>query len=130
MFPSSLFYNTSARHDQHKCNTTATRVRHRRHECDTNSMIATQVKNFDFDNDTSEIIFSHPYINYIVNERLQGDKRFHSKNYLLETSCSHSKMCLKNAPQKLYFLMAKVSSKSYTLVCSFKYPCMFPHSYA
>ena len=40
---SSLIYNTSARHERHKCNTSATlatRVRHERHACNTS---ATQV---------------------------------------------------------------------------------------
>ena len=69
------------------------------HECYTNDTSATQVKNFDFDNDTSENIFSHPYISFIANERLQGEEQFHSKNYLLEMNRSHAKMCLKSAPQ-------------------------------
>ena len=44
-----------------------------RHECDTS-------ENLDFDNDTSENIFSHPYISYMTNERLQKEEQFHSKN--------------------------------------------------
>ena len=76
---SSLFYNTSARHkrhecdtndtsatrvrqERHECNTSATRTTRGRHECCTNDTSATRVRNFDFDNDTSENIFSHPYI--------------------------------------------------------------------
>ena len=50
-----LLYNTSARHE--------------RHECQTNDASATRVKNFDFDNATSENIFSHPYVSYIANEK-------------------------------------------------------------
>ena len=38
------------------------------------------MKNFDFDNETSENIFLHPYISYIANERLQEQKQFHSKS--------------------------------------------------
>ena len=52
-----------------------TRALHERSERDT---IATQmtrvqkrVKNFDFDNDMSENIFSHPYISYMANQRLE-----------------------------------------------------------
>ena len=45
----------------------ATRVRH---ECYTNNTSATRVKNFDFDNDTTKNIFSHPYIYYMASERL------------------------------------------------------------
>ena len=36
-----------------------------RHECFTNDTSATQLKNPDFDNDTGENIFSHPYISFI-----------------------------------------------------------------
>ena len=99
------------RHEQHECDTSATRVLHERHECGT-------VKTFDFDNDTSKSIFSHPYIYYIASERLQGEEQFDSKNYLFGMPRSHAKMCLKSAPQKLNFLMAKDISKSYTLDCS------------
>ena len=109
IFGSSLIYNTSARHERHECDTSATRV-----------------KNFDFDNDTGKNIFSHPYIYYMTSERLQGEKQFHIKNYLLEMSRFHAK----SAPQKLNFLMAKAISKSCTLDCSCKCPCTFPHSYA
>ena len=75
---SSLFYNISALHEQHKCDTSdmsLTRALHERSERDT---IATQmtrvqkrVKNFDFDNDMSENIFSHPYISYMANQSLE-----------------------------------------------------------
>ena len=83
-----------------------------RYECDTSDTSATRVKNFDFDNDTSESIFSHPSISYIANERLLGEEQFHSKNYFSEMSLSHAKMRLKSIPQKLNFVMAK--AKSYT----------------
>ena len=113
---SSLFYNTSDRHERHKC-------------CknDTN---ATRVKNFDFDNDMRENIFSHPCISYMENEKLKGEEKFHSKNYLLEMPRSHAKMYSKSAPQKLNFVMAKPISNSYTLDCSYKCSFRFPHSYA
>ena len=65
----------------------------------------------------------------MANERLQVEEQFHSKNYLLDMHCSHSKMRLKGAPQKPNFAMAKAISKSYTLNCSCKDPCTFPHSY-
>ena len=77
------------------------------------------MKNFDFDNDTSENIFSHPYISYIPNKRLQGEEQFHSNNYLLEMTRSHAKMRLKSAPQNLNFVIAKAISNSYTLDCSY-----------
>ena len=78
--------------------TSAIRVRHERHKCDTS---ATRVKNFDFDDDTCRKIFSHLYIYYMASERLQADKQFHSKNYILEMSRFYAKMRLKSAPQKL-----------------------------
>ena len=89
-----------------------------RHECYTNDMSATQVKNFDFDNNSNKNKFSHPYIHYIASERLQGEEQFHFKTYLLEMPRSHAKVCLKSAPQKLNLLIAKDISKSYTLDCS------------
>ena len=73
-----------------------------RYECDTS-------EKFDFDNVTSENMFSHPYISYMANERLQGEKQFHSKDYLLEMPRSHAKIQMKRAPQKLNFVMAKAS---------------------
>ena len=134
---SSLIYNMSARHELSlelssgtRCDTRtklATRVRH---EWDTNDTSATRARNFNFDNDTSKNIFQQPYIYYMANERLHEKKQFHSKNYLLEMPHSHAKMRLKNAPQKLNFLMAKAILKSYTQGYSFKCLCTFPHSYA
>ena len=87
-----------------------------------NDTSVTRVNNFDFDNDTSEIIFSHPYISYIANERLQREEQFHFKNYLLEMPRFTVKMHLKNPPQKPNFVMAKAMSRSYALDCSCKCP--------
>ena len=87
-----------------------------------NDTSVTRVNNFDFDNDTNEIIFSHPYISYIANERLQGEEQFHFKNYLLEMPRFTVKMHLKNPPQKPNFVMAKAMSRSYALDCSCKCP--------
>ena len=66
----------------------------------------------------------------MASERLQGEEQLHSKNYLSEMPHSHAKMRLKSAPQKLDFVIVKAISKSYTLDCSCKLPCTFPHSYA
>ena len=38
-------------------------------------------------------------------------------------------MRLKNALQKVHFLVAKSIQKRYTLNCRHKCPCTFPHSY-
>ena len=142
--------DTSATHEWHECNTSATLViwvRHEwdtsdtnatqvRHECQTNNTSATRMTqvrhewNFDFYNDTGKNIFSHHYIYYMESERLQGEKKFHTKNYLLEMSHFHAKMRLKSAPQKLNSLMAKAISSSCTLDCSCQCPCTFLYSYA
>ena len=47
----------SATRVEHECYTQRTRVQH---ECYTNDTRATRVKDFDFDNDTSENIFFTP----------------------------------------------------------------------
>ena len=96
-----------------------------RHECYTNDMNATQVKNFGFDNNTCVNIFSHSYISYIANKRLQEKEKFHFKNYLLEMPRSDAIMRLKSAPQKLNFVMATGTSKPYTLDCSCNNTCTF-----
>ena len=102
--------------------TSATRMLHER------SM--TWVKTFEFDNNTSENIFSYPYIYYIASERLQREEQFNPNNYFLEIPRSHAKMRLKSAPQKLNFVMPKAISRSCTLDYNWKYPCTLPHSYA
>ena len=51
-------------------------MQHERHKCETSDTSATRVNNFNFDNDTSEGIFSDPYISYIANERLQVEEPF------------------------------------------------------
>ena len=61
----------------------------------------------------------------MASERLQGEEKFHSKNYLLEIARFDAKMRLKSAPQKLTFLMVKAISKSCTLDCSCKCPSSF-----
>ena len=49
----------------------------------------------------------------MASERLQGEKQFHSKNYVLKMCRFHGKMRVKSAPQKLNFLMKKAISKSF-----------------
>ena len=75
-------------------------------------------------------MFSHPYIYYMASAKLQGKEQLHTKNYLLEMTRFYAKVCLKSAPQKLNFLMAKAISKSCTLDYSCKCPCTFSHSKA
>ena len=45
-----------------KLDTSETRAVRVQHECDTNDPIATRVKNFDFDNDTSKTYFHNPIL--------------------------------------------------------------------
>ena len=124
------YYLAHGRHERHEGDTSETRASWVRHKCYKNGMSMTRVKNFDFDNDSSENIFSHHYFSYIANERLQEEEQFHSKNYLLDIPRSHAKIRLKSAQQKLNFVMAKVISKSYTLDCGCKCSCTFLYSYA
>ena len=55
----------------------------------------------------------HPdnYINisYMSYEILHGKEQFRSKKYLLEMNPLHAEMRLKNAPEKLNFVMAKAT---------------------
>ena len=124
---------TRMRHEYHTSNTSATLMLHKWHECDTSATRTTRVRH------KWKILilitrqlktFSHTYISSVANERLQGEEQLHSKNYLLDMHCSHAKMRLKSAPQKLNFVIWKAISKSYTLHCSCKYPCTFPHNYS
>ena len=124
MSDTSVTRTTRVRQKRHKCNTSATQVWH---ECYTNDTSAKRMRIFDFDNDTSEKIFSHPYISYMANERWNN---FILRTTFWEMPRSHANMHLKSTPQKLNFVMAKAISKSYTLDCSCKCSCTFPHSYA
>ena len=56
----------------------------------------------------------------MANQKLKGEEKYHSKNYLLEMPRCHAKMCLKSTLQKLNFVIAKAISKSYELECSCK----------
>ena len=84
---STPIYNTSARHERHECNTSATRERHEQHKSDTSATRVlheqhecdTSEKKNDFDNCTSKSILSHSYIYYMANERLQGVEEFGSR---------------------------------------------------
>ena len=55
---------------------------------------------------------------------------FSLRTTFFEVPPSHAKIRLKSAPQKLNFSMVKGIQKCYTLNCSLKCPCTFPHSYA
>ena len=47
----------------------------------------------------------------MASEKLQEEKQFYFKKYLLEMLCFHAKMPSKSAPQKPNFLMTKAISK-------------------
>ena len=88
------------------------------------------MKNFDFDNDTSENISLQPYISYMANERLlYGETISFQETIFGNDSRFHAKIRLIIAPQKQIFAMAKILSKHYALDCSCTYPWTFLHSY-
>ena len=74
---------TQVQHERHECTKSEKRATRAQHECDTKDTSTTRRENFDFDNETRENMFLHPYISYMGNERLQGEEQFHSKNHLL-----------------------------------------------
>ena len=82
--------DTSPKQVQHKDNTSATQVLHYM-----NDTSATRV-NFDFDNYTSKNIFSHPYIYYMVSERLQGEDNLILRTTFWKYLVSMPKCVLKN----------------------------------
>ena len=107
-------------HKQHECGTSAARERYERHECNMSEKYWFSKRN------EGKHVFT-PYISHMANERLQGEEQYHSKNYLLAVPHSHTKN-VQSAPQILNFVIAKAISKRYTLNCSCKWPCTFPHS--
>ena len=124
---------TRVRHKQHKCKTSAVRVLHKRHECNTSAKRTTRVwhkRKILILITTRVKIYFHTLIFTIwqVNDYEERN------NFILTTTFGntsfHAKMCLKIAPQKLNFLMAKAMSESCLLDCSRKRSCMFQHSYA
>ena len=72
---------------------------------------------------------SHLYKNYAKWKMTKTGTIF-IKNHVLEVPLFHAKMRLKSALQKEVFLLTKSIQKSYTLNCSHKCPCTFPHSHA
>ena len=105
-------------------NTNTTRATQVQHERNTTDRSVTQVKSLDFDNGTSENIFTQPYVaNNHYKER---------KNIILKTTIWKCPVPIlkKNAPEKLNVVMAKVILKTYELSYSCKSFCTFPHSYA
>ena len=125
--------STSATQVQHDCqinHTSAIRGLHEHYELYMSNTSATQMKNFDWDNDTTKNIFSHLYIYYIPSERIQQEERFHSKKNLLEMPRFHTKMqnCYsqrtkyhwlkkyhRNIAQVMLIWMSKVGQNSTTI---------------
>ena len=119
--------------ERHEYKTSKTRAKQVRQECDMKATRTTRVRH-----EWKILVFITKRFNetltifkrsFKTNERLQGVKQYHSRNYLLEVPRSHAKMHLKSSPQKLNFVIAKAVLKRYTLDCGSKYPCTFPHSY-
>ena len=70
---------------QHDCGKSLTRTRQ---ECKKSEIL-------DFENARSENIFEYPCIYYMTTERLQGERQFYFKDYILKMPPFHSKMRLK-----------------------------------
>ena len=123
--------NDTGPHEWDKSHTSETRPKWTTqvlNEYYTNDTSAARVKNFDFDNDTTEnIFFDTPVL--AMYQIKDYDER---NNFILRTICkclvSMTKCVWKLHRKKLTFVMAKAISKSYTLDCSSKCPCTFPHS--
>ena len=111
---------------QHKCGTSATRTTRVRHKCYTND---TSEKTFDFDNYGSKNMFHIPI--FTIWQVKDYKER---SNFILSTTFKNASFAYQNefekCPQKLEFLMVRAISKSYTLDCSCKSPCAYPHSCA
>ena len=67
---SSLICDMSARRERRECDTSAAPVQDKRHKCHVNNKSLTRVQIFDFDNDTSEKIFS--FLNRFIFFFLKG----------------------------------------------------------
>ena len=124
---SSLIYNTSTKHKRHECDTSATRVRH---ECYKNNKSVARMKKIDLITIRVKTYFHTPIFTIWQVKDYKETNNFITKATFWKLPCFHAKMRLKNAPQKLKFLMTKAISKSQTLDCSCKCPCMLLHSYA
>ena len=102
-----------ARHEQHKCkmsavwvDTCGTRTIQVRNECYTNDAGAARLKNFDLGNDTSKIIFAHPYIYYMLSERLQREERsnFKTNNFIIWKCLAPMPKCIRKVLHKNWHL--------------------------
>ena len=86
------------RHELHESNTSEARKIRVRHECYTKDTSTTRVKNyFDFDNDKSKIIFSHHYIRYMVDEKLQVEEQYLQNYKRHEADQGHPKKLLRSS---------------------------------
>ena len=111
--------DTITRREWNKSGTSATLVGR---QLDTKDTGEERLKNFHFDNGTSENIFTTLLAIWQMTD--------YNKNYFLEMPRSHAKMRSKNAPQKLNFVIAKVVSKNFIHKISYKCPCTFKNSHA
>ena len=119
-FESSLFFNTSARHERHErhdCDTIetgATRVLHERHECDTSATRTTQV----WHEWKILVLITTQVKTYFHTSILAIWWKITRRGTISEMPHSHAEMRLKSPSQKLSFVMGKAISKGYTLDCS------------
>ena len=106
--------------------TIATQELQERRECYTSDTSATRVGNFDFDKDTSKIIFSHPYISY-TQQMKDGKNR---NNFILRTAFWK---CLSRMPKCIWKVHHKNYHKNYWVITmldsfrNFAYVCSYLH---
>ena len=134
MSDTSTTLATLMRHEKPKCSTSETRSTRVRDECYTNDTSVTWVLHKRHECDTSEKLlilitariktYFHIHIFTIWQEKDYKERN----NFILSTTFRNASFPCQN--EKLEFLMVRAISKSYTLDCSCKFPCAFPHSYA
>ena len=115
-------------HERHECNssetgvrTSATRVLHKRHECNTSRkiliLITTRVKTY----------FYFPI--FIIWQVKDYKER---NNFILSAAFGNASFPCQNAFEncatKTELCTVKAIKKTYTLDCSCKFPCTFPHN--
>ena len=110
----------------------ATRVRQDRHQCNMSDTSATETtrlrREWKILITTRLKTYFHTPILAIWQMNVTKRDTISFKNYLLEILSSCANKSLKNAPQKLNFVIAKALSKSYTLDCCCRYSYTFPLS--
>ena len=116
---SCLIYNASARHEQHECNTSATRVRHEWHECYANDTSVTRVLHERRECDTSEKIlilittWVKIYFDIPISTIWQVKDYKEKKNFILSTKFWNATFPSQNAFENCTTKTELCNGKSY-----------------